>query len=331
MILACDVGGTKVNLALFTEQDGGLAEVEQATFKSEEFTGLNEILADFAGDHIGKISRAGFGVAGPVRDGYCEVTNLNNWRVNKAEIQQKLGIDSVWLLNDLTAMACSVPFLPAEDFQILQAGTGDPCGRVAVIAAGTGLGQAFLVAQKDGRYLPIDTEGGHCDFAPRTDDETELMQFLKGELGRVSIERVLSGAGLINIYRFICQRRTIQPEPGLTPDVSQEPRARAIVQRGLSGESPACQQALELFVGVYGAVAGNMALQLLTRGGVILGGGIAPALVSLLKQGKFIECFRDKGRFASFMKEIPVRVILNEKASLIGAAQYALGKKIITN
>jgi glucokinase len=153
------------------------------------------------------------------------------------------------------------------------------------------------------------------------------MQFLKIELGRVSIERVLSGAGLINIYRFICHSRAIQPEPGLTPDVSQEPKARTIVRLGLSGESLACQQALELFVGVYGAVAGNMALQLLTHGGVILGGGIAPALVSLLKQGKFMQCFRDKGRFSGFMNEIPVRVILNEKASLIGAAQYALGKQ----
>ena len=329
MILAGDVGGTKVNLALFTEQDGVLAEVEQATFKSEEFSGLNEILADFAGGQKGKISRAGFGVAGPVRDGYCEVTNLNNWLVNKAEIQQQLGIDSVWLLNDLTAMACSVPFLPAEDFQTLQAGTFDPLGRVAVIAAGTGLGQAFLVPQEHGRYLPIDTEGGHCDFAPRTKRETELMQFLKGEFLHVSIERVLSGAGLINIYRFICQSLSIQPEPGLTPDVSAEPRARAVVRLGLSGESSACQQALELFVGIYGAVAGNMALQLLTRGGVVLGGGIAPALVSLLKQGKFMESFRDKGRFSGFMNEIPVRVILNEKASLIGAAQYALGKRFL--
>jgi len=331
MILAGDVGGTKVNLALFNEQDGDLVEVEQATFKSAEFSGLNEILEDFAGDQKGKISRAGFGVAGPVRDGYCEVTNLKNWRVNKAEIQQQLRIDSVWLLNDLTAMACSVPFLSAEDFHTLQAGTHDPLGRVAVIAAGTGLGQAFLVPQEHGRYLPIDTEGGHCDFAPRTEREIELTQFLKNEFPRISIERVLSGAGLTNIYRFISQSLSIQPEPGLTPDVSLEERARAIVRLGLAGESTACQQALELFVGVFGAVAGNMALQLLTRGGVILGGGIAPAIISLLKQGKFMQCFRDKGRFSGFMKEIPVRVILNEKAPLIGVAQYALGKRFLRN
>jgi glucokinase len=329
MILAGDIGGTKINLALFIEQDGDLKEVAQETFQSEECSGLNDILADFTEAHKGKIACAGIAVAGPVRDGYCEVTNLDNWRVDKAEIQGQLGIDSVWLLNDMTAMACAVPFLPAEDFQILQAGSDDPLGRVAVIAAGTGLGQAFLMPQDRGQYLPIDTEGGHCDFAPRTDVEIKLMQFLKDKYGRLSIERVLSGAGLINIYRFLCQSRSIKSEPSLTLDVSPEKRARAIVRLGLIGESSVCQQALEMFVDIYGAVTGNMALQLLTRGGVVLGGGIAPALISLLKQRPFIDSFCDKGRFSRFMKEIPVRVIMNEKASLIGAAQYALGKRIL--
>jgi glucokinase len=326
MILAADIGGTKVNLALFRQEGEHLEMVDSAKFESRNYSGLEEILDEFRQKKHPEIERAGFGIAGPVKDGKCEVTNLP-WVVDVESLKKHLGLESVWLINDLAAMACSVPFLTATEFDVLQEGEGEANGRIAVLAAGTGLGEAFLVPDKSGRYLILDTEGGHCDFSPRTKLEVELLLHLTEKFGRTSIERVLSGPGLNNIYRFLIERGLYEEPAWLTQELQDNDPGLVITKNGLDNKSPACHKALEMFVTLYGAIAGNLVLQLLTRGGLYIGGGIAPKILPLLKSGLFMESFYSKGRFKFLMREFPVKVILNDHASLIGVAHYALGDK----
>lgn len=326
MILAADIGGTKVNLALFRQEDDDLKLVDSAKFDSQKYSSLEEILDEFFQVEYPEIERAGFGIAGPVKDGKCEVTNLP-WVVDVENLKKRLGLESVWLINDLAAMACAIPFLPEADFDVMQAGSSKEGGRIGVLAAGTGLGEAFLVPDQNGRYLILDTEGGHCDFSPRTKLEIELLLHLTEKFGRTSIERVLSGRGLDNIYRFLIERGLFEEPAWLTRELQENDPGLVITENGLDNKSPGCHKALEMFVTFYGAIAGNLALQLLTRGGLYIGGGIAPKILPLLKSGLFMEAFYSKGRFKSFMREFPVKVILNDHASLIGVAHYALGDK----
>jgi glucokinase len=326
MILAADIGGTKVNLALFRQKDDQLELVDSAKFESRKYSGLEEILEEFCQESHPKIERAGFGVAGPVKDGKCDVTNLP-WVVDVENLKKRLGLESIWLINDLAAMACAVPFLPDAELDVLQEGKPEEGGRVAVLAAGTGLGEAFLFPDQSGRYLILDSEGGHCDFSPRTALEIELLLFLTKKFGRTSIERVLSGPGLHNIFQFLIERHSYEEPSWLTRELRENDPGVVITKYGIENKSPACEKALEMFVSLYGAIAGNLALQLLTRGGLYIGGGIAPNILPLIKSGLFMESFYSKGRFKSFMREVPVKVILNDKASLIGVAHYALGDK----
>lgn len=326
MILAADIGGTKVNLALFRQKDDQLELVDSAKFESRKYSGLEEILDEFCQSKHPKLDRAGFGIAGPVKDGKCDVTNLP-WVVDVENIKKRLGLESVWLINDLAAMACAVPFLPEAELVVLQAGKTETGGRIGVIAAGTGLGEAFLLPDQSGRYLILDSEGGHSDFSPRTDLEIELLRFLTEKFGRASIERVLSGPGLHNIYQFLLECHLFEEPSWLTQELTENDPGEVITKHGLSNKSPACEKALEIFISLYGAIAGNLALQFLTRGGLYIGGGIAPNILPLIKSGLFMESFYSKGRFKSFMREVPVKVILNDKASLIGVAHYALGDK----
>ncbi len=326
MILAADIGGTKVNLALFRQQSDRLERVDSARFDSRKYSGLEEILDEFCQKKHPELERAGFGIAGPVKDGKCQVTNLP-WAVDVESLKKRLGLESVWLINDLAAMACAVPFLPEAELDVLQQGQLEEGGRIAVLAAGTGLGEAFLLPDQCGRYLILDSEGGHCDFSPRTKLETELLLYLNEKFGRTSIERVLSGPGLTHIYRFLIERRSFEEPPWLTRELQENDSGVVITENGLENKSPACHKALEMFVSLYGALAGNLALQFQARGGVYIGGGIAPKILPLIKSGLFMEAFYSKGRFKSFMREIPVKVILNDRASLIGVAHYALGDK----
>ena len=328
MILAADIGGTKVNVALFREEQGQLELVDEGTFKSREYDGLEAILDEFCQKEHPKIECAGFGIAGPVKDGKCEVTNLP-WVVDVEHLKRQLGLEPVWLINDLAAMACSVPFLQDDELEVLQMGQGSDDGRMAVLAAGTGLGEAFLLPDGSGRYLLLDSEGGHCDFAPRNELEMELLQYLNEKFGRTSIERVLSGPGLNNIYQFLKQGPSFEEPPWLADEIEKGDPGVVITQNGLQRKSPICEKALEVLVSLYGAIAGNLALQLLTRGGLYIGGGIAPKILPLIKSGLFMESFSSKGRFKSLMREIPVKVILNDKASLYGVAHYALGGKFL--
>lgn len=326
MILAADIGGTKVNLALFRQKEGQLELMDSAKFDSRKYSGLEDILDEFYQDKHPEVERAGFGIAGPVKDGKCEVTNLP-WKVDVERLKKRLGLEPVWLINDLAAMACAVPFLPEAELEVLQAGKTEAGGRIGVIAAGTGLGEAFLLPDQSGRYLILDSEGGHCDFSPRTDLEIELLRFLTEKFGRTSIERVLSGPGLHNIYQFLVECHSFGEPSWLTRELAENDPGVVITKYGLENKSTACEKALELFVALYGAIAGNLALQFLTRGGLYIGGGIAPNILPLIKSGLFMDSFCSKGRFKSFMREIPVKVILNDKASLFGVAHYALGDK----
>lgn len=328
MILAADIGGTKVNLALFQQNNGHLELVKEAQFESRKYPGLEGILDEFCQKNSPQIERAGFGVAGPVKDGKCDVTNLP-WMVDVKNFKKQLGLESVYLINDLAAMACAVPFLQDSDLEVLQGGREPEGGRIAILAAGTGLGQAFLLPDGAGRYLLIDSEGGHCDFAPRAELEMELLDFLNQKFGRTSIERVLSGPGLHNIYQFLVECHSFQEPSWLAQEIQEGDPGEVITQNGLQGKSPACGKALEILVSLYGAVAGNLALQFLTRGGLYIGGGIAPKILPLIKSGLFMESFYSKGRFKSFMREVPVKVILDDKASLLGVAYYALGEKFV--
>jgi glucokinase len=245
-------------------------------------------------------------------------------------LQPLLAIDSVSLINDLAALAHAIPSLSDDEVQVIQGGRDDPNGNIGVLAAGTGLGQACLIPEgEEGRYRVLETEGGQCDFPARHPLEVSLLEYLGQVSGRVCIEDVLSGPGLIRIFEFF-KARDQQTEPEwLAEEFEQGEPAEVISRNGLSKKFRSCEKALEMFVSVYGAVAGNLALQIMARGGIYMGGGIAPEILPLLKSDLFLEAFRDKGKFRDFMEQIPVKVVMNKRAPLLGAAYFALGENRI--
>jgi glucokinase len=327
MILAGDVGGTKTNLALYRREGSGLSRERVATYPSREYPGLEAILRDFLAK-APAIERACVGVAGPVISGRCRLTNLN-WLVEETSLLQCSGAREAYLVNDLQAMACAVPFLPPEAVAVLQKGEPDRRGSVAVLAAGTGLGEAFLIGTYAG-FVPLASEGGHVDFAPRTGIEVRLHAFLGGMYGRVSVERVLSGPGLRDIHRFLREAEGVPEPPAVAAETQGENPQHAIVRNGIAGTSPACVEALGMFCSLYGAEAGNLALQYLATGGVYLGGGIAPAILPALRKGGFLAAFHDKGRMAELLSRVPVSVILDRTAPLLGAAHYAVAGGLLS-
>lgn len=325
MILTGDVGGTKINLALFDIEQGIPRLSVEHSFPSRSFPDLVSLLEHFLKETQPKVTHACLGVAGPVHNGRCQITHLP-WEIDVPELKSFLGTDSVSLINDLAALACAVPHLTPEELEGVQEAPSDPNGSICVLAAGTGLGQAFLVPAGEGRYRVLETEGGQCDFPARNPVEISLRESLSQISGRVSIEDVLSGPGLIRIFEFMKERDHVT-EPGwLAEEFEQEDPASVISRNGLSKKFEACEKALEMFVSIYGAVAGNLALQIMARGGVYIGGGIAPEILPLVKSDLFLEAFRDKGKFSDLMEQIPVKVIMNKSAPLLGAAYFALGE-----
>jgi glucokinase len=307
MILAGDIGGTSTRLALF---DGDPREpLALEVYRSREHASLDEMVAAFLAEHPARVRRACFGVAGPVRRGHVDTTNLA-WPVDAASLARVVGVDDVSLLNDLEANARGLAALRAGDLAVLNEGDPDAAGNAAVVSAGTGLGQAGLYWDGE-RHHVFATEGGHTDFAPRSPLEDGLRRHLEPELGHVSYERVCSGIGLVNVYRYLAG-----------PD-APELDAAAISQAALQGTNHVCAQALDTMVSVYGAQAGNVALTLMATGGVYLGGGIPPRILGKLADGTFMRAFVDKGRFRPLLERIPVRVILNDRTALIGAALCA--------
>ncbi len=328
MILTGDVGGTKVNLALFDIKKGIPSLSVERSYVSRDYPDLIHLLEHFLKETQPKLTHACLGVAGPVHEGRCQITHLP-WEIDVQELQPLLKTDSVSLINDLAALAYAVPYLAPEELEVIQGGQGDPNGNIGVLAAGTGLGQAFLIPEAEGRYRVLETEGGQCDFPARTPLEISLREFLSQVSGRVCIEDVLSGPGLIRIFEFMKERDRATEPDWLAEEFEREDPASVISRNGLSKKFKSCEQALEMFVSVYGAVAGNLALQIMARGGVTLGGGIAPEILPLLKSDLFLEAFCDKGKFRDFMEQIPVKVVMNKRAPLFGAAYFALGENQI--
>lgn len=322
MILAGDIGGTNTRLAFLEEGDGRPIPVAEGTFSSREHASLEAVLGKFIAAHAFPITAACFGVAGPVRHGRCDATNLP-WIVDAGQVAQALGVKSVGLVNDLEANAWGIAALEPADFVVLNAGAPDASGNAAIVSAGTGLGEAGLYW--DGtRRRPFATEGGHADFAPRNHLEMELLNYLLKQFHRVSYERVLSGPGLLNIYRFLRASGRGEEPPWLAEEMRRQDPPAVISRAALDGKSDLCVQALDLFVSLYGAEAGNLALKIMATGGVYLGGGIAPRIIRKLQDPVFLNAFTAKGRMKPLVQAIPVRVILNDKTALLGAARLAM-------
>jgi glucokinase len=323
MIMAGDIGGTKTVIAHYDESANSLRQLRVATFRSREHSSLEEILAAYRKDSPHLCVRAGcFGVAGTVLDGKCRTTNLP-WELDEQVLAQALGAERVILLNDLEAAGYGMLHLSPEELCVLNPGRSPVRkGHAAVIAAGTGLGESILCWDGQ-RYHPMASEGGHVDFAPRTDQEIELLRYLRAKVGgRVSIERVLSGPGFYDLYCFLRDSGHAPEPPALAHRLQGLDPDPLITQLALAGEDPLCVATLELFATLYGVEAGNLALKCLPSR-VFIGGGIAPKILPMLQGGNFLRGFTDKGRFSELMKDIAVSVALNPAAPLIGAAQYA--------
>ncbi len=322
MILAGDIGGTKTVIGLFEGAGNRLHAIREETFPSSSYRGLEAILDQFLGPGSRPpLHAACFGVAGPVIEGKSKATNLP-WGLDERRLAEALRVPRVKLLNDLEAAAYGMLQIEPTDLRVLQPGSPRK-GNIAVIAAGTGLGEAILYW--DGaQHHSIATEGGHADFAPRSDLEIGLLRYLQREFGHVSYERVLSGPGLFNIYRFLRDSGIAHEPEWLRARIAEDDPSTVVSEIGLAGDDPLCTKALDLFISIYGAEAGNLALKAFALGGVYVVGGIAPKILSKLQDGTFTNAFSDKGRFAELLRSIEVRVALNLRAPLIGAAHYGL-------
>lgn len=322
LVLAGDIGGTKTNVALFSIQGEKLRSEKFQSFPSKRYSGLAPVLQEFLAGPPQSVDAACFGIAGPVVDGKVRTPNLP-WLVDNAELRRSLRLQAVSLLNDLEAAAYGIFTLADDEFYALNQGTMHRSGSKALIAAGTGLGETILY--DDGRHFhPLPSEGGHADFAPRNDLEVELLRHLIGRFGHVSYERVLSGPGLFNVYRFLKESGRFEEPKWLAERFAAEDDPSAVVTKAaLAGEAEICVKALDLFVSIYGAEAGNLALKAKSLRGLYVGGGIAPKILAKLKDGAFMRAFTDKGRYADLLAAIPVQVVLNDQAALRGAAYYA--------
>jgi glucokinase len=321
MILAADVGGTSSRLAVFDVDGGALRLVSEQRYANREHRGLDEIVRAFQSSHRQPVDRASFAVAGPVMGGRVQTPNLP-WTVEAPALARALGLPGVSLLNDLEANAHGIPALETKDLLTLNAGSPADDGNQAVISAGTGLGEAGIY-RRGGQAHPFAGEGGHTSFAPSTELEVELLLFLRRKVGaHVSWERVVSGPGLVNVYEFL--RDTGHgAEPAWLADAMRAGDPSAVISEAAQeGKSELCAQALSLFVSAYGAEAGNLALKVLAIGGVFVGGGIAPKILGALTQGAFMQAFVNKGRLRGLLDGIPVQVILNDGAALLGAARW---------
>jgi len=320
MLLAGDIGGTKTIIGLFTATSARPALVDTRTYRTLDHAGLGALSRRYleeSGTKASDIAAASFGVAGPIRGSHARLTNVP-WTIDADELRRDLGIPRADLLNDLEAMAWSIAVLEPDEIDVLQAGEPDPRGNVGLIAAGTGLGIAVL-PNLDGRLVPRASEGGHVDFAPRNDDESRLAAALAKEFGRVDVERVVSGPGIAHIHRLLHPHQCA----ALTPAPPLHDLPAAISRAALEHGCPECTRTIEVFVSAYGAAAGNLALTLLATGGIYLGGGIAPRLLQALRWPFFMRSFLDKSPMGPLISRIPVRVILNPAAGILGAATHA--------
>jgi glucokinase len=321
MILAGDLGGTKIHLALIDRGDGALQYLRGQRFATKDFNGLEEMIRRFLGADT--VALSCIGVPGQSRGGKIKPANLP-WMIDSGELAANLGIQHFYLINDLEANGYGIAELPADKIHSLNEGTEDRTGHRALIAAGTGLGESFLIWNGHG-HVPYPSEGGHTDYGPRDDDEVALLRFLMPRYGgRVSYERVVSGMGMTGIYEFLRDVRRIEEPAWLAEQLAATDDPNPVIAAtGLAARSALCEKTLDMFVSAYGAEAGNLALKVLPTGGLYVGGGIAPQILEKLKDGTFMRAFLDKGRLRPLLAEVPVRVILEQSTALIGAAAYA--------
>jgi len=322
VVLAGDIGGTKTNLGIFLKGKRRPILKAVGTYSSREAPNLEKIIERFLERHSISIASACFGIAGPVVNGRCKTTNLP-WNVSEARIKELFAWKTVRLINDLTATALAIPLLKSRELFPLNNPKAIKGRNIGLVAPGTGLGEALLIYQ-EGRYTTVPSEGGHVGFSPNNKDEVKLWHYLHKRFGHVSIERVLSGPGLLNIYSWLKNSGHYKEPAWLAGKIKKGDPARVITEAAMNNKSPLCIKSLNMFVSIFGAVAGNLALIGMTIGGVYLGGGIPPKILNKLKEDIFMNAFTDKGRFKDFMKKIPVRVILNERSALLGAAHCAL-------
>jgi glucokinase len=315
MILAGDLGGTKANLGLFEVRDGQLTLLQQKRFPAADYACAEDIVAQFTQETGAKFTAAAFDVAGPVVKNRVEVTNLP-WVVEGASLARLVGVQHVTMLNDLEATAYGLRVLPASDFEVLQAGTRDPAGNQVLVAAGTGLGEAVLIW--DGKqHVVSPSEGGHSDFAPRTEQEIDLLRFLKTKNEFVSCETILSGRGFIELHQFL------NPDCCHSGFDSPQTAAPVITGNALDGSCDVCVRAVDLWNEIYGSEAGNLALKVVARGGVYVAGGIAVKILPKLKDSRFVRAFAAKEKLGKLLSAIPIYVVKNEAAPLWGAAWVA--------
>jgi len=324
MLLAGDIGGTKTALGIFSPDAGPRAPLAEASFPSAQYTDLESLVREFLHQANLPVDRASFGVAGPVTNGRARVTNLP-WVIDESNLRQTLHLSSVRLINDLDAIAHAVPLLGSGDLCTLHAGEPVSGGAMAVIAPGTGLGEAFLTWDGQ-RYRAHASEGGHTDFAPTNDRELGLLVYLQKKFGHVSYERVCSGIGLPNIYAYL-KDSGLGEEPGwLAAQLAAAADPGPVIVHAALADPPCdlCAATLAMFVSILGTEAGNLALKVLATGGVYVGGGIPPRILPLLTGGRFLEAFRRKGRLADLLVRVPVHVILTPRTGLLGAAAHGL-------
>ncbi len=330
MILAGDVGGTKVHLALYNFEDGRLKPIRDQKFPAADFEKLDDVVKRFLSEADGhsaqdasEIMAACFGCPGPVRDGRIKLTNLP-WSLDARDLRSSLGIEHIFLINDLEANGYGIPELSKEAICVLHEADSSSVGHRGLISAGTGLGEALLIWDGKHRHIPIPSEGGHCDFAARNDREIALLQYLRRTLnGRVSFERVVSGIGIKNVYAFLRDDQKMEEPAWLRDRLASEDPNSVIGTCAEDGSSEICFETMQIFSAAFGAEAGNIALKVLASGGMYLGGGIAPKILKTLKSGPFTQAFLDKGRLSPVLEAIPVRVILDDTCALLGAAAFA--------
>jgi len=326
MILAGEIGATRTRLAAYESEGNRLQCVVEKTFLSQNHASLAEILPRFTRAEGIPVHSACFGVAGPVRGGRSKISNLP-WTIDAKELAAQLKLNSVGLLNDLEAYAYGIDALDSKDFITLSAGSEDAEGNRAVISAKTGLGMAGLYW--DGfRHHPFACEGGHADFAPRDQIQTELLAYLQKEYGRVSCERILSGPGIRHIYDFLRDAKQMDQPASLREQLNAAADPSPVIsQLAVERKFPICEQTMSIFVSVFGAEAGNCALRYMTTGGIFIGGVIAAKIAAKMQDGTFMQAFLDKGRMESILKDMAVQIIVNDNCGLIGAARYTLVQK----
>jgi len=322
MILAGDIGGTNTRLAYFRLEQGQPQPITVEIYPSAQHSCLEDIVAQFIKSHQEPIDGACFGIAGPVINGVCKTPNLP-WVVDSRKLSSLLKLQQIDLINDLEANAHGISVLSDTDLVVLNAGKPAPNGNAALISAGTGLGQAGLLRDGSG-YRPFASEGGHVDFAPRNNLEIELLTHLLISYEHVSYERVLSGPGLVNIYKFLIATDRGKEPSWLTEQMQQMDPAVAITKAAIQNKCAPCSRAMDLLVSFYGAQAGNVAMTILATAGIFIGGGIAPRIIDYLKKPIFLESLFEKGRMKRLLSDIPVKVIVNDQTALLGAACVAL-------